>query len=76
MVRTEIWSCLLARNLIRLKMLRSSAVNVTMPRAQLYDDAAIAGDQLAAGQCDVGRRVGSLGTNGTDDFGDRWTQLG
>ena len=33
MVKTEIWSCLLAYNLIRLKMLQSCAVNVRMPRS-------------------------------------------
>jgi len=32
MVRTEIWSCLLAYNLIRMKMLQSCAVNGRMPR--------------------------------------------
>ena len=32
MVRTEIWSCLLAYNLIRMKMLQSCAANGRMPR--------------------------------------------
>ena len=32
MVRTEIWSCLLAYNLIRMKMLQSCAVSGRMPR--------------------------------------------
>ena len=32
MVKTEIWSCLLAYNLIRIKMLQSCAVNGRMPR--------------------------------------------
>ena len=32
MVKTEIWSCLLAYNLIRMKMLQSCAVNGRMPR--------------------------------------------
>ena len=32
MVKTEIWSCLLAYNLIRMKMLQSVAVNGRMPR--------------------------------------------
>jgi len=32
MVKTEIWSCLLAYNLIRLKMLQSCAANGRMPR--------------------------------------------
>lgn len=32
MVRTEIWSCLLAYNLIRLKMLQGAAVDGCMPR--------------------------------------------
>ena len=32
MIKTEIWSCLLAYNLIRLKMLQSCAVNGRMPR--------------------------------------------
>jgi hypothetical protein len=32
MARTEIWSCLLAYNLIRMKMLQSCAVNGRMPR--------------------------------------------
>jgi len=32
MVKTEIWSCLLAYNLIRMKMLQSCAVNRRMPR--------------------------------------------
>ena len=33
MVRTEIWSCLLAYNLIRFKMLQSAAANKRMPRS-------------------------------------------
>ena len=33
MVRTELWSCLLAYNLIRLKMLQSSASNNRDPRS-------------------------------------------
>lgn len=32
MVKTEIWSCLLAYNLIRMKMLQSCAINGRMPR--------------------------------------------
>ena len=32
MVQTEIWSCLLAYNLIRMKMLQSCATNRRMPR--------------------------------------------
>ena len=32
MVKTEIWSCLLAYNLIRLKMLQSCSINGRMPR--------------------------------------------
>lgn len=32
MVQTEIWSCLLAYNLIRMKMLQSCAINRRMPR--------------------------------------------
>ena len=32
MVKTEIWSCLLAYNLIRMKMLQSCAANGRMPR--------------------------------------------
>jgi hypothetical protein len=32
MVQTEIWSCLLAYNLIRMKMLQSCAANGRMPR--------------------------------------------
>jgi hypothetical protein len=32
MVQTEIWSCLLAYNLIRMKMLQSCSVNGRMPR--------------------------------------------
>ena len=32
MVKSEIWSCLLAYNLIRMKMLQSCAVNGRMPR--------------------------------------------
>ena len=32
MVKTEIWSCLLAYNLIRMKMLQSCAANARMPR--------------------------------------------
>jgi hypothetical protein len=33
MVRTEIWSCLLAYNLVRIKMLQSCAVSGDMPRS-------------------------------------------
>ena len=33
MVRTEIWSCLLAYNLVRMKMLQSCAVSGDMPRS-------------------------------------------
>ena len=33
MVRTEIWSCLLAYNLIRFKMLQSAAIHGRMPRS-------------------------------------------
>ena len=36
MVKTEIWSCLLAYNLIRLKMLQSSALNGRMPRTMSF----------------------------------------
>jgi len=36
MVRTEIWSCLLAYNLIRLKMLQSCAVTGRMPRTMSF----------------------------------------
>jgi hypothetical protein len=32
MVKTEIWSCLLAYNLVRMKMLQSCAANGRMPR--------------------------------------------
>ena len=51
MVRTEIWSCLLAYNLIRMKMLQSCAVSGNMPRClSYYDDHAVAICQLGVGQ--------------------------
>lgn len=36
MVRTEIWSCLLAYNLIRMKILQSCAVSGNMPRSMSF----------------------------------------
>ena len=51
MVHTELWSCLLAYNLIRLKMLQSCASSgrdpPRSPQFELYDDLATIGHELA-----------------------------